>query len=169
MGWGINSPTLFFLIISYYSRAMNIKLYRTEPVEILFGPTDTQISFDDYAMLRNAPIWGMELFTANTIPVSPLSQKAILPLANMQNAFITIYETTVTNAWGQFINQHPVLNFNRTVNADADPYVYDFPRMAGQIIQWQKSFIRLTSAIGGGTTYSIYFQVWYSDPVASNQ
>ncbi len=148
---------------------MNIKLYRTEPVEIIFGPNDSQLNFNDYPMLRNAPIWGLELFTPGTIATSPLSGTTLMSVANLKNCFLTLYMTTVSNAWGQFINQHPVLNFNRTVNSAADPYIYDFTRMSGQIIQWQKSFIRILTPIGGSANASVYFQAWYADPVASNQ
>lgn len=145
-----------------------IGLYRSEPIELQITPTGTQFNFTDFPQLRNAPVWGMELFTVDTVTTSPLSGLPILPTVQMQQAFISLYEVTYDKSWGLYVNQKPVINFNRTSNG-ADPFVYDYTRCVGQIVQWQKCFIRLNAAIGGSTTYAIYFEVQYGDPVASNQ
>lgn len=147
-----------------------IPLYRSEPIDLTVTPTGTQFNFQDFPQLRNAPIYGMDFYTPGTLTVSPLSGLALLPLANIKTAFMSIYMVTRPpgNSWGLYINQHPLINFNRTSNG-TDPFVYDFTQFSGQIIQWQKCFIRLTTAVGGGTSYACYFQVWYGDPVASNQ
>lgn len=143
-------------------------LYRSEPIELQITPTGTQFNFQDYPQLRNAPVWGIELYTTGTVTNSPLSGLPILPTASMKTAFISLYEVTYDKSWGLYVNQKPVINFNRTNNT-VDPFVFDYTRCVGQIVQWQKCFIRLTAAIGGSTTYAIYFEVQYGDPVASNQ
>jgi hypothetical protein len=124
--------------------------------------TQTVFNFPDLPQLRTTPIYSIVVYTPNTTPLSGITFQPLVPVANLQNAFLTLYTLDPNESESKYgIDRIPLLELNYFFNATADPHVFYMPEFVGQTIVWPKSYITLAAAIGNTTSLVFAFGVRY--------
>jgi hypothetical protein len=150
-----------------------IQVRKTQNLELIIpgvagGNTQTVFNFVPQPYLQDKYMSSLEVLFPTDIPLSQ-SGATLLPSANLQNAFLTLYFYNPDNKddtiGGQFIQNRPLVLFHRLSNG-TDPFVFAFPEMAGQMIFWEKSFVSFASTAPPNNTAQrvIVFDVGYYDP-----
>lgn len=156
------------MISSYHVR-------KTQLVELVVagisgGNTQTNFQFTPQTYLQGKRMSSLEIYAAHECPNSPISGNLLVPAANVNNAFLTLYfaDPDNNNASGQFIQYRLLWLFHR-INNGTDPYVWHLPVMDGQVVTWEKSFVTMAAAPGNTVNWSFLFDVgYYDDPNANS-
>jgi hypothetical protein len=128
-----------------------INRYEAVEVPIPSGSTNTRYYFPDLPNLRNAMIQAIQLYTPGTLSATPNTGSTMVPVADLQKSFITLYSGDL-----QLIYNAPLLAFSNIINSATNPYNNDLPSINNMVISWTKSFISLSSAPGTtGTAYAV--------------
>jgi hypothetical protein len=127
------------------------------------GNTGTTFQFQDQPYLRDKKITGLESFIVNEVPVSTTGA-TVVSESEYEKGFLTLYCTDPnnSNSLGEWIQNVPMTVLHRVQNgAGTLSYVLIPYMLSGQIIIWDKSYIRLTSALGNTTDRSFLFNVYF--------
>jgi hypothetical protein len=163
-----------------------MQVRKTQTVELIIngvsgGNTQTVFNFVPQPYLQGKCMSSLEVFSPTEVPFAP-SGNALLPVANMNNLFISFYffnpdpigyqtvngvlQPVYDTTGGPFIQNRPIWTFHRLFNSGNDPATYMPAEMAGQVVFWEKS----TCAFASGhppantITYSLLLDVGYYDP-----
>lgn len=103
----------------------------------------------DIPDLKDAAIFGLEVYTSSDIPKSPQGNNVINSDV-MQKAFLRLYveDCSGMRGVGTYIRNLPFVNMHNVQNSNADPFER-FPfDMQGQKVYWDKCEIFLGAPIG---------------------
>ena len=129
---------------------------RAEYVEVSVptGNTKQTIYFPDLPNLRTSKIFGIEVYSATTQPIT-YSGATNQSLAEIRNSITVLYFEG-----GEFI-QVPTASLYRF---DTTAFYEAIPMLAGQVIVWAKSYIYLTDStnLPNYAAKNFLFNVYYS-------
>jgi hypothetical protein len=144
-----------------------MKVFKSQLVELKIfgiagGNTGTNFQFQDQPYLRNRKIYGLESFEVNEVPVSPTGA-AIVSNADYIKGYLTLYTNDIKDpkSVGEWIQNVPMVVLHRVQNGTPTPFVRIPYVLAGQTIIWDKSYIRLTSALNNTVDKSFIFNVYF--------
>lgn len=144
-----------------------MKVYKSQLVElkifgIATGNTGTNFQFQDQPYLRNKKIFGIESFQVLDAPVSPTGAQ-VVNQADYIKGYLTLYTNDVKDpkSVGEWLQNIPMVVLHRVQNATPTAFVRIPYMLAGQTIIWDKSYIRLTSALNNTTDHSFIFNVYF--------
>lgn len=147
---------------------MSVPVTRFEYVEISVpnGSTLRQFPFPDLPNLRNAKILSMELFynidPTTSVTYAP-SGALTMSKSAMVNCYLTMYEGDL-----QIVKDMPVVKLQHLVYNNSNDAVFSISTekqvaFNGQIISWNKSYVRFSSALGE-TNFVVAFGITYLQP-----
>lgn len=136
--------------------ANNFKIKAAELVEVpvSLGNTRNTIYFPDLPNIRVKQIEGIEVYTALELSTS-LSGRTVQAAADIKDATITLYFTG-----GEYIVS-PLEALHRVINKTNSTFYGDIPSLAGQVIDWTKCYVTLTSNVANFANKSFMFNVYY--------
>lgn len=129
---------------------------------IATGNTGTNFQFQDQPYLRNRKIFGIESFVNTEVPVSTTGAD-IVTGAEYITGYLTLFTNDVNNpnSLGEWIQNVPLTILHRVQNSALDAFVRIPYILQGQTIVWDKSFVRLTTALNNTTDKSFIFNVYF--------
>jgi len=136
-----------------------VKITRAKLVE--FGPTATsqqQYYFPDLNDIRNANIFGMEAYGADNLTKTYGGNNPIVD-ADLDLAYVNLYFDG-----GNFLNIPLIRMIQTRNNATTSTNAYSqFPfLMAGQVVEWSKSFVWFGSTATLTTGRYFQFNIYYT-------
>ena len=133
---------------------MYIKRAEYAEVQVPTANTNQTIYFPDLPNLRTAKIFGLEIYTNDTLTTAE-SGNAVTTEASVKLAIINLYFDQ-----GYFIKV-PAISLYRN---DGAGYYYKIPCLAGQVIVWPKCYVQMVTnaAAIAVSTQSFVFSVYYS-------
>jgi hypothetical protein len=133
---------------------MFIKRAEYVEVNIPTGNTKQQIYFPDLPNLRTSKIFGLEIYSADTQPLT-YTGATNQALAQIKNTMVSLYFEGGDNI------QVPAASLYRN---NASNYFGEIPMLAGQVIVWAKSYVWLTDSanIANYANKNFLFSVYYS-------
>jgi len=136
-----------------------VKVTRAKLIE--FGPTATsqqQYYFPDLNDIRNANIFGMEAFGEDNLTKTYGGNTPIAD-ADLAHAYVTLYFDG-----GNFITIPLIRMIQTKNNAVSGTNGYSqFPfLMAGQVVEWSKSFVWFGTTTGLTTARYFQFDIYYT-------
>jgi len=143
------------------------KVYRHELIEISIpaNSTATQFKIPDQPNLRNMKLVGISAYAQENTPASPISQQAVITEAEMKKVYLTLQD----NSGDQFVNLSPLSNYRTIESTAATPNIErDFKSFTGQMVNYPKSFITMSSALGNIADEVVLLSIWYLDPAKGN-
>jgi hypothetical protein len=147
------------------------KIIRHELVEIIIPANSTlsRYNFPDIPNLRNSHILGLQLWDANTITTSPISQNPLLTAALAQTkTFITL----VNYGGKEFLKQAPSVMFS-TIQDDlgtsTNHHELDFKSFVGQRCNFPKCYIEATATLSTTVDRSFLVSIYYTLDIAQEQ
>jgi hypothetical protein len=147
------------------------RIIRHEWVEIVVpaNSTLTRFNFPDLPNLRNVLLLGVKAYTINMLPISINNQlQMVSHTALLEKTYITL----VNYGGKEFLKQAPAQMFNTTsfnLNASTN-FLETYPKdFVGQRVNWPKSYVQTTGAIGLGVDTTFAFSVFYSMPLAQEK
>lgn len=142
------------------------KIIRHEWIEIPIPAlsTLTRFNFPDLPNLRNVLLFGLEVYSASQVQISINNQ---LPLIQQPALLQNCYVTLVNYGGKEFLKQIPIRTFFNIYDSAADVAYETYPKyFCGQRVNWPKSYIQSTAAIGVGVDTTFALSVYYSMPPA---
>lgn len=135
------------------------RIIKHELIEITIpaGNTSTRIMIPDQPNLRNAFVTGIETYSADNMPLSPISSEALVSETDLKKIFLTL----VDNAGVEFVHIAPAKIYKTiqdTANANIER---DFKALNGQFVNWPKSYITLSQSLGNVGVLSVVVSVFY--------
>jgi len=147
------------------------RIIRHEWVEIVVpaNSTLTRFNFPDLPNLRNVLLLGVKAYTINMLPISINNQlQMVSHTALLEKTYITL----VNYGGKEFLKQAPAQMFNTTsfnLNTSTN-FLETYPKdFVGQRVNWPKSYVQTTGAIGIGADTTYAFSVFYSMPLAQEK
>jgi len=144
-----------------------MKVLKSQLVELKIfgisgGNTGTNFQFQDQPYLRNKKITGLESFQVSEVPVSPTGA-AVVSESEYIKGFLTLYTNDIKDpkSVGEWIQNVPMVVLHRVQNGTPTAFVRIPYVLAGQTIIWDKSYIRLTSALSNTVDKSFIFNVYF--------
>jgi hypothetical protein len=139
---------------------MSFKITNSQLVEVIVpaGTTTTTFNIPDQPQLRGKKITGVEIFNATDISNGP-SSTATIPTGTMTKAYFTFYVNKKNGESGQFLLNVPFSTLHRV--AGVNPYVFEIPDFDDLDIDFNKSFITVTSSTLFASAASFLFNVYY--------
>jgi hypothetical protein len=136
-----------------------VKITRAKLVE--FGPTATsqqQYYFPDLNDIRNANIFGMEAYGGDNLTKTYGGNNPIAD-ADLDLAYVNLYFDG-----GNFLNIPLIRMIQTKNNATTGTNAYSqFPfLMAGQVVEWSKSFVWFGSTASLTTNRYFQFNIYYT-------
>ena len=131
------------------------KLYKQRCIDIVMNTTTGSVNFPEQMDLQNAFITALEVYTFNTIAVSPQLFQTVMSVADMQKCFVNLWRED-----RQVSYRIPLLTFNRMQNASTDPFARDQFQLDFCKISWTKCTIDIAGTLSSATTV-IPFSVYY--------
>lgn len=131
---------------------MYIKRAEYVEVPIPTGNTKQQIYFPDLPNLRTSKIFGIEIFSTTTSPLT-YTGATNQAIAEIRNTMVSLYFDGGDNI------QVPASSLYRT---DSTNFYGNIPMLAGQVIVWAKSYVWLQGTIANFSNKSFLFSVYYS-------
>jgi hypothetical protein len=136
---------------------MATKFNKYQYVELLVQPGNANPSFTPQQYLQNRQIFSVEVFSGNDVNNS----RSNIPLASMamlQGMFLNLYCTDVNlpvqgipnsdqyngQGWGLWFRDVPLVGAHRT-HTGTDPYVRDLFELYGNFINFEQSYVNITS------------------------
>lgn len=138
-----------------------IRTHRKRYIE--FGSTvagQGRYYFPDINDLRNVPIFGMETYSGNDIAITQAGNQVVA-----QADFIKAYLTLFFEG-GEFITTplSTLVTLRDTVTSSTNhPFVQQPFILAGQKIEWTKSYVQLGNTTGLTTGRFFHFGILYTD------
>lgn len=145
------------------------RIVKHELVEVLIpaGSTLTKFAFPEVANLRNAKIWGLQLWENSQVSKSAISLKPTSAAAINELAFISLANYGGKN----FIDKAPIRMFQTIAGAGTSGafiggFENDTKNLTGQGVNWTKSFIEVSGSVAilAVVDTVILFSVFYTDP-----
>jgi hypothetical protein len=132
------------------------------------GNGGSVFTFNNQNFLGDKPVLSLETYSSTDVTKSPTGVDVVTPDI-IKNAYLTLYLTNpdFDNNQGQWILDLPLWDLHN-INNQTDPYNKHIFEMAGQIIMWEKCFIRLGSAIGNTDPISFLINVGFYWPKGVN-
>ena len=143
---------------------MSKKIIRHELVEIIIPANSTlsRYNFPDVPNLRNSHILGLQIWDANTVTTSVISQNPLVPLALTQTK---IFITLVNYGGKEFLKQAPAVMFS-TIQDDLgtalNHHDLDFKSFSAQKVNWPKAYIETTATLSTTVDRSFLVSVYYT-------
>lgn len=151
------------------------QIVKSQIIEVPVTTVMSQIGkfvFPTQDFLRQKYIVGIEVFTVEDMPLSPLSGFAVITTANLQNSFLSLYEQNpeLTDAQGLgstgqglSIENYPLICLHRVQNSATSPFVRALPIFTPRIVQWEKSYIQLANGalLTNAAAVSFVLNVFY--------
>lgn len=140
------------------------KIIAHELAEIILpaNTTSSKFNFPDMPNLRGSQLWGLQTFTVLQLPLSPMSGNALPSVAQvLNNCFITLCD----NAGAEFAKDMPAAYFNTLafdISTSTNLRENNAKIFAGQKINWNKSYIRFSAALGNVTALAFLLGIDYS-------
>jgi hypothetical protein len=138
---------------------------KTQLVEIVLNPSAVAAPANTWQMpdqpnLRNAAIWGLEVFSNTIVPLSPLSGNALVPEANYGSLFLTMQDYASFN----FLQNKPARTLQIRYGGTTANYGHDNPQgFIGQHVNWPLTSLYIANtAFLNSETYSFLMEVRYS-------
>lgn len=133
---------------------MYIKRAEYVEVNIPTGNTKQQIYFPDLPNLRTSKIFGLEIFSSTTAPLT-YTGATNQAIAQIRNTMVSLYFEGGDNI------QVPAASLYRT---DSTAFYSQIPMLAGQVIVWAKSYVWLTDVAGiaNYANKNFLFSIYYS-------
>ena len=159
------------------------QIVKSTAVEIPVLTTNSglpQFPFPTQDFLRQKYIIGIETYNINDMPKSPLSGLALITAANLNNAFLTLYEQNPepvdaqdipSNGQSQLNDLYPMISLHRVQNASNDPFVRELAIFTPRLITWEKSYVKLAPGVTLGNTGGAVcwvFNVYYIGNAGDN-
>lgn len=116
------------------------------------GNTKQQIYFPDLPNLRTAKIFGIEIYSADTAPITQTGATN-QALADLENTMVSLYFDG-----GDFI-QVPAISLYRN---NSTTFYGSIPMLAGQTIVWAKSYVWMSGTLANYANKSFLFSVYYT-------
>lgn len=146
-------------------------IHKTQSVELqvpgvaVTGNSQTNFQFTPQTFLQDKPTLSIETFCADDVTTSPLGN-AIITIAQLKTAYINFYfqDPKKPGRAGEYIKQRPLITFHRVHAGNTNAFVWEIPKMVGQIIVWEKSSIIIPTAFANTTNLSFLFDVSYEFP-----
>ena len=128
------------------------------------GYTGTTINIQDQPMLRDKRITGIEVYTVNDMPVSPISGNAVAGINIYNRAFLNAYtgDPISENDTGEFLYRYPLVSLHNQQNSTLDGFVNRVTMFDYLILQWEKCSITFASPITFGAATSFMLNVYYT-------
>jgi hypothetical protein len=126
------------------------------------GNQQRQLNFGPQNYLNNSRITSIEIFTQLDVPVTPQSNTTAT-YDQIAGSSLTLYMTdplSNTVNKGNWIFNTPLVILHRVDN-NVDPFVRDLFLLNGPIIDWEKSYISLSTPLSNTTNVSFLFNVGY--------
>jgi hypothetical protein len=147
------------------------RIIRHEWVEIVVpaNTTLTRFLFPDLPNLRNVLLLGIKAYDTNMLDASINNQ---LPLISHTALLQKSYITLVNYGGKEFLKQAPAQMFNTTsfnLNASTNFYETYAKEFCGQRVNWPKSYVQTTGAIGIAVDTTFAFSIYYSLPLAQEK
>jgi len=133
---------------------INIKRFEAVEIPVPSGSTLTRFYFPDLPQLHSAKIQGLQVYTAASIALSPLTGSALPVLADLKKSFLTLYQGDL-----QVIYNVPLVALNNLVDGST-PYVFELPNINDISISWTKSYVSLPTALAT-TNVAYSFGIYY--------
>jgi len=139
---------------------------KSQLVEIVINPSGSAANvasswnLPDQPNLRNAAIWGLEVFDASILPTSPLSGNALIPATDMGYLFLTMQDYASFN----FLQLHPCRSLQQQYNSATTSFGrVNPPGFIGQHVNWPLTEIFITNTTPfQSNSYSFLMKVQYS-------
>jgi hypothetical protein len=126
------------------------------------GQTGTVFNFQDQPQLRSNPIYGIIVYTVDTVPLSMFTGQTVIPTANLLNANLTLYTTDpIAGEMKNGIDRMPLIEFNPFLNTTTVPRVFHPQEFVGQTVTWPKSYVTFVAPPGNTVNWVICFGVRY--------
>lgn len=141
----------------------NRMVVKSQLIEIIIqsqASPATVYAFPDQPNLRNAACWGLEFYSATTLPKSPLSGNSLVTQTMLGYMFMNAQDYNSFN----FFQNKPVRSLQTINDTASDAGKQYADGLVGQHINWPNCNITfsLASAITANTVYSILVEVLYS-------
>lgn len=142
------------------------KISKHEFVEVIIpaNSTSTRINIPDQPNLRHTRLTGIQVYTEASMDESILSGETPPTAAQLKKMFLTLID------YGsfEFLKFAPMGIF-QTIQNVADANIdRDFKSFKGQEVNYPKSFISLSSALGNVNDVAVVFSVYYVEPLKSD-
>jgi hypothetical protein len=136
--------------------ANSFQIKAAELVEVMVpaGNTRQQIYFPDLPNIRAKSIQGIEVYSALEQSTS-LSGTPVQASADLHECIITLYFRG-----GEYIVL-PLESIRRVINKTNSTFFGDIPALNGQVIDWTKCYISLTTNVSNFANKSFLFNVYY--------
>jgi hypothetical protein len=140
------------------------KIFKHELCEIAIpvNSTSTRFNFPDLPNLKGTNLFGLQTYTVDMLPVSPLSGNALPTRTQMlTQCFITLIDY---NGF-EFLKQAPAVLFNTIVfdlNTSTNLRDENAKVFNGQKVNWAKSYVQFTTAPGGASALGVLFSINYA-------
>ena len=134
--------------------SFQIKAAELVEVFVPAGNTRQQIYFPDLPNIRAKMIQGIEVFSALEQSTS-LSGAPIQASADLHECILTLYFKG-----GEYIVT-PLEAIRRVINKTNSTFFGDIPTLNGQVIDWTKCYITITSNVPNFANKSFLFNVYY--------
>jgi len=146
------------------------KIVRHELIELVIpaNTTSTRFSLQDYPNLRNTHVWGIQLYTRDSVPVGIQTQAAVITAANLKKGFLTF----VNYGGKEFLKQSPLTIFqtiSSPLSTDTTHFDYDIKSFVGQKINYPKSYFEFSTTPGEMAETCIMMSVYYSLPMSEEK
>jgi len=146
------------------------KIVRHELIELVIpgGSTSTRFSLQDYPNLRNTHIWGIQLYTRDSVPVGIQSQAPVITNTNFKKGFLTF----VNYGGKEFLKQSPLTIFQTItspLSTDTMHYDTDIKSFVGQKVNYPKSYFEFSTTPGEVADTCIMMSVYYSLPLSEEK
>jgi hypothetical protein len=134
----------------------SFQIKAAELVEVLVpsGNTRQQIFFPDLPNIRAKQIQGIEVYTALEQSVT-LSGANVQASGDLKDCILTLYFRG-----GEYIVV-PLESIRRVINKTNSTFFGDIPALNGQVIDWTKCYISLTTNVANFANKSFLFNVYY--------
>jgi hypothetical protein len=139
------------------------KLENHELAEIILPANTTQSKFyfPDMPNLKDSRTFGLQVYTVDQLPVSPNNGNALPSKTQvLNNCFLTLADANGR----EFLKDIPAVLFNTLVfdlNTSTNLRENNAKILNGQVINWNKSFIRFSAALGNVVPLSFLLSINY--------
>lgn len=133
---------------------MYIKRAEYLEVQVPASNTNQVLYFPDAPNLRNAKVFGLEIYSADTTTTAE-SGNTVVSLSNIKLAIVNIYFDN-----GYFIKV-PAISLYRN---NGTTFYFEIPKLAGQVIVWPKCYVQMvtSTAAAAVSSQSFVFNIYYS-------
>jgi hypothetical protein len=117
-------------------------------------------------------IQAIEIYTVNSVSLSPVSGTALAPTAIAQKTSLTVYggvngvradgSIYSIKQGNQIVQQMPVLRLNNIQNASTDPFAQQIMKFKDLEVDWTKTFLQVANAPANTTDIAFVFGVYFN-------